>query len=586
MLCGGQDGKYSAIRLSGTASRSQGLDADARLPLDLDPAPRPRNRDYTANAPRTHPTVTTNSTVGSEIVNCITIWSPTDERSERAYAFPVSVVSNNDCTISFLDLRDSEIIETLTLPDCVNRSVMSPCGSMLASICDDPYLYIHERQLIATATRESVGLKTSQKYEWVMSGRFQLEGQKSRDKEDTRGSFAACFSKSGRYLAVATQYGIISVFETISLRGNFFSPHVFTTSQPGPGPGAVRAMEFSNGPYDLLAWTEAKGLFCVADVRNLFLSRQLIPLDNKAPDVERISVLDEEAGVVFDRGLRASGNDSGRSRMTSDLLAIEVERRQIRQLMLDRYDPPPFTAEETQVLHASQAARRQRDARNGNTEALSTSRSTWNEVPRSNITSTHQSDSTMNGRRISTTGLPPALRDFVTSDRTASFRSFINERNRESERRTLDQQEAGRRDADMLAAVESQLEQEVARIETETTANLERLNLEQSRLEEQQARLEQSRIVGSDSLNNPWAEIDALYRSRYSAQPPIDRTARLRVELEDSRRRDLVRTDYPWRTALGRFEGLTNIELGRRAPSVAHPGESMGCCWSPDGKVL
>lgn len=589
MLCGGEEGKYSAIRLNDLE-----LDVDSRLPLDLDPTstqqmmnPIHNNREnvLSASGVRAHPT--TSSTVGSEIVNCITIWTPMEGKSEKAYTIPVAVVSNNDCTISFLDLRDSEITETLTLPDCVNRSVMSPCGSMLASVCDDPFLYIHQRQPMSKAASEHMGSGTAQRYEWILSGRFQLQGQKKSDKDDLRGSFAICFSNSGRYLAVATQYGIISIFETSSLDGEYFSPHVFTTSRPGPEPGAVRSMAFSNGPYDLLVWTESKGRFCVADVRNMFLSRQLVTMDHKADDVERISVLDRDNDVVVDPRLRASGNDSSRNRIASDLLALEAERRQIRQLILDRYDPPPFTASETEVLHASQLARRQRDA-NGNASAVS-AWSPWNEMPRSTTTSaTQQGDTSRNERRISTTGLPPVLRDFVTSDRTASFRSFINERNRESERRSLSQQEAAnRRNSAMLAAAEDALEQEVAQIETEATSNLERLTLEQTRLDQTRTRLEQARLVGSDSPNNPWADIDALYRSRYPAEPRLDRSARLRVELETERRQ-------PWRAALssaaalGRPEGLTPFAfgLGGRASSIAHPGETMGCCWSQDGKIL
>jgi hypothetical protein len=594
ICCGGEGGKYSAIPLKdepyGADPLTRDVDADARLPLDLDPARRFSTRDANTPRARSRPIPPNNCTIGSEIVNCITLWSPGDERSEEAYNIPVAVVSNNDRTVSILDLRDSDVLQKLTLPDFVNRSVISPDGSLLASICDDPFLYIHERRLKARVKKENLDSRTSQDYEWALSGRFQLRGQRSSDTSELRGSFAACFSRSGKYFATATQYGIISVFEVASLKENSYLPVVFTSSRPGPEPGAVRAMEFSNGPYDLLAWTESHGRLCVADVRNLFLSRQLVMLDPHADGLERVAVLDREAEhdpVVIDPRLRTSRHESRSSSSTPDLLAIEAERRQIRQLtrvILDRYDPPPFSAEETEVLHASQIARRQRDnvaSRETNGETSASSRwSTWDEIPRSsmNSSSPYGETGSRDDRRISTTGLPPALREFINPDRTASFRTFINERNRENERRNLRQQEPRRRNSVMLAAAENALEREVARNESEAANSLERLTLRQPR------------ILGSDSPNNPWADIDALYRSRYASDPPIDRTARLRVELEDEQNRDYARNlRQPFiRTAMA--EGVTTIPLPRRDESPALrpgiPGATMGCCWSQDGRIL
>jgi WD40 repeat protein len=67
-----------------------------------------------------------------------------------------------------------------------------------------------------------------------------------------RGSFALSFSRSGKYLAVATQYGIISIFDAECLTETHSLMVSFTTSRPGRQAGAVRAMEFSPGPFDLL----------------------------------------------------------------------------------------------------------------------------------------------------------------------------------------------------------------------------------------------------------------------------------------------------------------------------------------------
>jgi WD40 repeat protein len=160
-----------------------------------------------------------------------------------------------------------------------------------------------------------------------------------------RGSFAACFSKSGKYLAVATQYGLISVFDVESLPEPISPLVVFTSSRPGVESGAIRAMEFSPGPFDLLAWTEASGRVGVADVRTLFLSRQRLDIDSHANGVERVIVSDRAGEPMIDPRLRTFRTDSP---STPDYLGLDLERRQLRHLtqeMLDRHQAP-LTAEE------------------------------------------------------------------------------------------------------------------------------------------------------------------------------------------------------------------------------------------------
>jgi len=127
----------------------------------------------------------------------------------------------------------------------------------------------------------------------------------------------------------------------------------------------------------------------------------------------------------------------------------------------------------------------------------------------------------------------------------------------------------------ILAAAENSIERETlgtgARTGNDTSSTLERLTLTPSRLE----------TLGSDSPNNPWAEIDALYRSRFPGDPPIDRATRLRVEVAaDEEPRDFAhRLRQPWRP-LDDLYGEGNNGGGLR------PVETMGCAWSPDGRIL
>jgi hypothetical protein len=576
-----------------TMDTTQEADPDERLPLDLDPSHRstPREASSGFRRSRQNRTLTANSSkVGTEIVNCVTLWSPSENTSDRTYKIPVVVVSNNDCTVSILNVQTSEVLQKLTLPDCVNRSVMSPDGELLVTICDDPYLYVHERQPKSEPKRERFDLRRGPSYEWVLSCRIQLEGQREDDKSNMRGSFAATFSRSGKYLAVSTQYGIISIFDAEYLTSPESLVAVFTSSRPESIDGAVRAMEFSPGPFDLLAWTESTGRVGVADVRTLFLSRQLVIIDPQADVVERVIVSERPGDPIIDPRLRSFRNESPSNSSTTDYLGLDFERRQLRHLtreMLDRHQAP-LTAEELEVLQAHRIARRQRDAANAAREALAEASSSrwgpWADGQRSTTTSTSaNSEGVISGeRRISTTGLPAALREFVNTDRTAaSFRSFINERNRDSERRNQLQQEPRRRSSMILVAAENAIEREtlgpgVSRNNNETPSGLERLTLTPPRL------------LGSDSPNNPWAEIDALYRTR--ADPPIDRSARLRIEVEDEDRRDFahrLRQPY-WRP----LDELNQLALGRDENSVLRgalrPGSipTMGCCWSEDGRIL
>jgi WD40 repeat protein len=367
LCCGGEDGNYTAIPLTdrGTnADSNQEGDADARLPLDLDPSRRSNVRETSFGSRisrRFNRPVTPNIVqIGTKdriteemryvLINCITLWSPSEHTSEKSYKTSVAVVSQNDSTVSILNIETSEILDKLTFPDLVNRSVISPDGGLLATITDDPYLYIHERK--AKLDLHPIpfdGRKETTRYEWVRVGRIQLEGQFEKDDHKLKGSFAACFSKLGQYLAVASQYGIISVFDTRYLPSPEALVVNFTGSRPGRDEGAIRDMEFSPAPFDLLAWTETNGRVGVADVRSLFMYRQRV-LISHSDGVERVLVSDRLSEPVIDPRPRGFRTDPPSSNTTPDYLGLGLvlERRQLRHLtreMSDRHQAP-LTAEE------------------------------------------------------------------------------------------------------------------------------------------------------------------------------------------------------------------------------------------------
>ncbi|TVY29486.1 Uncharacterized protein LHYA1_G001502 [Lachnellula hyalina] len=598
LCCGGDDGKYVSVCLDDNkrAAAEGDTDPDARLPLDLDPSSRTTAREassigslFSSSRRPRGPLSSKASKIGLEIVNCVELWSPSPIASEAAYDIPIAVLSNNDHSVFILDVAESKILDQIDLPDPVNRALLSPDGTLLVSICDDPYLYLHTR--VKRKAHWKGHIPVDEGYQWESQGRLRLEGQKQSDKSDMRGSFAACFSNSGKYLAIATQYGVISIFDTVTLLDENVDSllKVFTSSRPGQRGGAIRAMSFSPGPFDLLVWTESSERIIIADLRNMFLTRQVISLDSHAEGVERALVTSRPNDSAIDPRLRSFRAESPSNSTTPDYLGLDLERRQLRHLtreMLDRHQAP-LTTEELEVLQAHRIARRQRDEANEARESSERASSSRLSLLRDIQTLTNTNTSRPAERRISTSNLPAALREFVNPERSAaSFRSFINERNQDRERRSQAEQEPRRLNLIQLAAAESAIERETLgpdapRNNNDTASALERLTLTPSR---QPPR-------GTDSPNNPWAEIDALYRARFPSDPPLDRSTRLRIEIEDEDRRDFAqRLRQPWRPSDDLNQTGTESRGGHSSVlrSMLRNGslETMGCSWSQDGRIL
>ncbi|KAF4513509.1 hypothetical protein G6O67_000773 [Ophiocordyceps sinensis] len=308
LCCGSETGEFVAIRLDEGSDDSQGpgthfeLDPETRRHLGLDGSRQDPLFSLLAQARRTNKSLIAKSMkLAKDRVNCITLWSPPTifPAFEEAYTEPVAVLANNDRTVVLVSLRDfeqndkSDPLDVVTYPDFVNRAIISPDGRYLVAILDDPYLYVHERTERPAESPSSASGDAGGGRQWELKQRYLLKSQRKNDRSDSRGSFAACFSPSGAYLAIGTQHGTISIFDTTRLSESGAEPLIttFKSSRPESGPGAIRDMAFCPGPFDLLAWTEDRGHIGFADMRSNFVVRQIVDI-NAEVEFQHIEIFD------------------------------------------------------------------------------------------------------------------------------------------------------------------------------------------------------------------------------------------------------------------------------------------------------
>lgn len=367
LCCGSETGEFVAIRLDDGSEDSQSsgvgleLDPETRHQLGLDGLRDDPLLSLLAQARRSNKSLIAKSMkLAKDRVNCVTLWFPSTAlpAADTAYTEGVAVLANNDRTVVLVSLRDfersekTEPLDVVTYPDFVNRAIISPDGRLLVAILDDPYLYVHER-VERAAESPSSSSSVFNGYQWELKQRFLLKSQRKDDRSDSRGSFAACFSSSGAYLAVGTQHGTISIFDT-TLLTEFGSEPLITTfksSRPESGPGAVRDMAFCPGPFDILAWTEDRGHIGFADMRSNFIVRQIVDI-NVDRDFDHIDILDRN---TIDPRLLNSQGERRSNRSPPSATARRQHEEGLETLN------QPLTANETLVLEAIQGDRRRRD---------------------------------------------------------------------------------------------------------------------------------------------------------------------------------------------------------------------------------
>ncbi|ETS82583.1 hypothetical protein PFICI_04459 [Pestalotiopsis fici W106-1] len=512
---------------------------------------------------------------GSERVNCITIWEPPGATSlfpARAghYGTTVAVLSNNDKTVTMVGLQESEFLDEIKLPDCVNRSLISPDGTLLASICDDPFLYLH--------TRKATNGKIGDAYEWKSLPRVRLESPAKDARDDCRGSFAASFSPSGRYLAVGIQNGTIKVFDTAALQIADTDALVasFTTSRHPEVHGAVRDMAFCPGPYDLLAWTEHRGRIGVADARTNFAQRQTIILDQKA-DFEHLSLTDRstiDPRLLDQRNERSSraGSTLHLARLLSQANSPQPPHASTNVDITSRVNRP-FSPEETAILDAVSNERRRREARD----------------------TRDARDLIAEDLRASTSWRP-----HVWAERRETLARILDRDRRESHRpagvQTSSEQERERRAPTprRRTSIMQAISQETDRMAGVAPPTLNRMQSSGNNEQSNSPPDSPSPLVADSGVPQPfipgrltsgWADLEALYNITGNDETPGLES--IRVPPSRTRRAIPVINDG-WNdelTGFGTRRSYPNPRLSSR-DHTQNPDDTAGLTWSEDGQTL
>jgi WD40 repeat protein len=182
----------------------------------------------------------------------------------------IAVMTNNDHTVRIFSLTQSCSLDTLHFPTAMNHATISPDGSLLVAVGDEPHAYFHRR-----VTSGSIQVQNGPV---LLRNEWQLLAYYFKSRVQKMGMcFTTAFSPSGHICAVASQHGIITIFDTSSIQAAEDDDdaiiEVFRSSRPSlPLPasqiGAPRSMCFSPAPWDLLAWAEDHGRVCVADARH------------------------------------------------------------------------------------------------------------------------------------------------------------------------------------------------------------------------------------------------------------------------------------------------------------------------------
>lgn len=338
-FCAGGDdyGRFAALRIAeGTGSGSA-----------QDRAQQASSREELAYWERYHssaPPPIRVEKLGSQIVNSISIHK-LDFDGPNAGSEIIALLTNNDNSLRMWSLSHDAEMEFDKFDFPMNHASISPDGSLLIVVGDteDAHLYVR-----MDVQQPSPG---GSRFRWQRLRKMRLH---TPDNSHHAEYFTTAWSPNGSLLAVGSQEGFISVFDTALLLdlGLAETPLVTVpTSRPlivaprGIRPGAVRAMCFAPEPWDFLVWSESQGRVGISDVRTGLMNRQIVHLDSGDSKVSRCELSnapyihpDSAQDFMHDDGLREellrltrfeppTEENSARSALIRDFAAVMAQER-------------------------------------------------------------------------------------------------------------------------------------------------------------------------------------------------------------------------------------------------------------------
>ena len=192
---------------------------------------------------------------------------------------------NNDKTLRIFSLDQMKSLASLHYPTRMNHASMSPNGEIILAVGDKPEVFFHRR--VRFENTSVAGGKVFATYGWGSYAEHRLGPASTEDS-----CFTTSFSPTGRLCAVASQSGVIVIYnmERISMQANLDEAVVcaLRTDRYSPwseGSSAVRSLDFAPSPWDLLVWAEDGGQVSVLDLREQPIAKQTLRLSTEATAV-------------------------------------------------------------------------------------------------------------------------------------------------------------------------------------------------------------------------------------------------------------------------------------------------------------
>ena len=280
---------------------------------------------------------------------------------------PVVLISNNDRTVKLFSLARREVLTTLTHDKPMNYATLSPDSTLLAAVGDSDKVYFYKRRKIEPIQTKQAPTWSFPNFDWRPLAMPTVPiGNNALDDH----SFAIAFSPAGNLCAASSQGGTITVFDVDSLHSIDEAPEAaiicsFKSSRSTLC-GCVRSMAFSPQPWDLLAWAEDHGRIGIADVRQMFVRRQIMKLDREqsalvlvddtTPEMYKdLSVMDKlkQQHLARLRTMRGSSAEAMETeRLLSDSRTEVAPRRYRRQDLMTYHRNLDLDARERSVVEA------------------------------------------------------------------------------------------------------------------------------------------------------------------------------------------------------------------------------------------